>query len=91
VLATVSVGEHPQALAVNSKTHMVYVANTHSGTVTVIDGTQNSVATTVKAGNGPYAIAVDTANNKAYVANLAGENLTVIDGNTLGGSPAKTY
>ena len=75
-------------LAVNSATHTVYVANTHSGTVTIIDGTRNSVAATVKAGIGPYAIAVDAAANKAYVANLAGENVTVIDGNTLRNSPA---
>jgi YVTN family beta-propeller protein len=81
------VGEHPQALALNSTTHRVYVANTHSNNVTVIDGTLNSVVATVNTGNGPYAIAVDARANKAYVATMAAENLTVIDGNTLTGNP----
>jgi YVTN family beta-propeller protein len=81
------VGEHPQALALDSTTHRVYVANTHSNNVTVIDGTLNSVVATVNTGNGPYAIAIDATANKAYLATMAGQNLTMIDGNTLTGTP----
>jgi YVTN family beta-propeller protein len=66
---------------------MIYVANTHSNSVTVIDGTNNSVAATVQAGNGPYAIAVDTAANRIYLTNIAGDHLTVIDGRTLTATP----
>jgi YVTN family beta-propeller protein len=87
VTATVRVGEHPQALAINPETHRVYVANTHSNNVTVIDGTLNSVVATVNTGTGPYAIAVNAATKKAYVVSMAGENLTVIDENTLTGTP----
>jgi YVTN family beta-propeller protein len=81
------VGEHPQALALNSTTHRVYVANTHGNNVTVINGTLNSVIATVNTGNGPYAIAIDATANDAYVATMAGENLTMIDGNALTGTP----
>jgi YVTN family beta-propeller protein len=84
VIATVGVGAHPQAIGINSVTHTIYVANTHSNNVTMIDGTDNSVIATMPAGNGPYAIAVDTAANKAYVSNMGKDSLTVIDGRQAG-------
>jgi YVTN family beta-propeller protein len=46
-------GERPRDVAVDSRTHRVYVANTHSNNVTVIDGTLNSLVATVNTGNGP--------------------------------------
>ncbi len=72
-------------------THMLYVANTHSNNVTMIDGTNNSVIATVPTGNGPYAIAVDAASNKAFVSNMGKNHLTVIDGRriTTTGRPAE--
>jgi YVTN family beta-propeller protein len=81
------VEERPQAVAIDSKTHRVYVANTHSDTVSVIDGALNKVVSTVKTGKAPYAIAVDRETNKAYVATMTG-GVTVIDGNTLTATPA---
>jgi YVTN family beta-propeller protein len=77
----------PRAVALDSKTHRVYVANTHSDTVSVIDGALNKVVSTVKTGKAPYAIAVDRETNKAYVATMTG-GVTVIDGNTLTATPA---
>ena len=88
MVATVKVGERPEAVAVDSATHRVYVANNHSNTVTVIDGTNNEVAATVKTGGGPYAITVDSATHQAFVTTLAGDRLTVIDGRTLTGTAA---
>ena len=79
---TIKGGEHPQAIAVNPSAHLVFVTNTHSNSVTVINGTNNAVAATVGVGSGPYAIAVDSAGNKAYVVGLGG-TLTAIDGKTL--------
>jgi len=52
-IATVGVGARPQAIGVNSVTHTIYVANTHSNNGTMIDGTNNSVIATVAAGDGP--------------------------------------
>ena len=82
VVATVKVGEHPQAIAANPLTHMVYVANTHDNTVTVINGANNTVAATVPVGAGPYSLAIDSAANTVYVVGLAGD-LTAIDSRTL--------
>ena len=65
-VATITVGTHPQAVAVNPVTDKIYVANRDSNTVTVIDGTTNAT-TTVPVGNQPTAIAVNPVTNKAYI------------------------
>ena len=82
VIATIKVGEHPRAIAVNPSTHTVFVANTHGNSVTVINGTNNTELATVGVGIGPYAIAVDSAADKAYVVGLT-DTLFLIDGKTL--------
>jgi YVTN family beta-propeller protein len=69
---------------------MVYVTNTGSNNVTVINGINNSVVATVSAGSGPFAIVAESATNKAYVINIAGDALTVIDGKTLTATPLVT-
>src|ERR1017187_1223405 len=88
-VATVSAGNSPFGVAVNSITNKTYVANQDDNTVTVIDGATNNT-TTVPVGVYPYAVAVDSATNKIYVANNCGNNpncsdfgtVTVIDGAT---------
>jgi YVTN family beta-propeller protein len=63
-------------------TNQIYVTNTASNNVTVIDGATNST-TTVSAGTSPYALAINPVTNKIYVADLEGNiNVTVIDGAT---------
>jgi DNA-binding beta-propeller fold protein YncE len=102
--ATINVGPDPGAIAVNPVSNKIYVVNSnvyftnsnndinnggHTGSVTVIDGADNSTAT-VNAGSYPLAIAVNSATNKVYVVNNSnayGENatmgtVTVIDGAT---------
>jgi YVTN family beta-propeller protein len=90
VTATVSVGTAPEAVAVNTVTNKIYVANYLSANVTVIDGTTNST-TTVQAALHPVAVAVNEATNTIYVANAGfggpfgnGDrgSVTVIDGAT---------
>jgi YVTN family beta-propeller protein len=81
------VGSYPRGVAVNPVTNKVYVANTGDGisssnTVTVIDGTTDTVATTVTVGFKPTAIAVNSVTNQVYVANFGGTTVTVIDGAT---------
>jgi YVTN family beta-propeller protein len=61
---------------------MIYVANTHSNNVTIIDGKTNFVVAVVDSGEGPYSIAVNTVTNKIYVANRLSSKVTVIDGRT---------
>lgn len=76
----------PIAVAVNTTTHKVYVANNgdgsaNRGNVTVVDGLTNAIETvTDPHADLPYAIAVDSTANKVYVANVGSHNVSVIDG-----------
>ena len=70
------------AVAVNSATNKIYVANSGSNNVTVIDGATNTVTDTVTVGTAPQAIAVDPIRNQIYVANSGSNFVTVIDGAT---------
>jgi YVTN family beta-propeller protein len=81
ITATVTAGTSPSAVAVNPVSNRIYVANTASNTVTVIDGATNTTAT-VAVGSGPSALAVNPVTNKIYVANSLGFSVTVIDGAT---------
>jgi YVTN family beta-propeller protein len=89
---TVPAGNGPWAIAVNTVTNQIYVANSNtvinqeyvpntSGTVTVIDGATNAT-TTVPVGSDPEVIAVNSVTNKIYVPNYDSNNVTVIDGAT---------
>ena len=76
VIATVSVGSHPQSSAVNSTTNKIYVPNYcgtdpncgSNGTVSVIDGATNNLQS-VNVGFYPVVVAVNPVTNKIYVVN----------------------
>ena len=82
VIASVPVGEQPLAVALNPVTNKIYVGNSVSNNVTVIDGATNST-TTVTDPNAsfPIAVAVNSVTNKIYVKNV-NFTVTVIDGLT---------
>jgi len=73
-------GSQPVALAVNSSTGRIYVANAGSGNVSVIDGASSTVIATIPVGPSPRGIAVDPMVNRVYVANSGSNEVTVIDG-----------
>jgi YVTN family beta-propeller protein len=75
----VPVGTNPSAIAINSVTNRIYVANQGSNNVTVIDGASNSTAT-ISVGTSPVAVAVNPVANRVYVANQGSNTVTVIDG-----------
>jgi YVTN family beta-propeller protein len=81
-IANVTCGTSPLAVAVNSATNKIYVANLNSNTCTVIDGV-TLLTQTVTCGSNPNAVAANSATNKIYVANLNSNTCTVIDGVTL--------
>jgi DNA-binding beta-propeller fold protein YncE len=97
VTATLPAGVNPYSVAVNSVTNTMYAVNdcgndptcNSLGTVTVINGANNSTAS-VNVGAYPYVAAVNSVTNKIYVANQCGTDLTcnsvgtvtVIDGTT---------
>jgi YVTN family beta-propeller protein len=77
---TVTTGEIPCALAVESGSGRVFVANYASGNVTVIDGASDSVLVTIKVGAHPQAIDVDSSNHQVYVVSTQAGATTVVDG-----------
>jgi YVTN family beta-propeller protein len=86
VAATVTVEGQPDAIAVDSVTNKIYVANLVSNGVTVIDGSTNTT-TSLPLGTPPNsAIAVNSLTNQIYVTNSApaftNGSVTVIDGAT---------
>ena len=83
-LATIPVGSVPIGVAVDATSNKIYVANSGSNNISVIDGASNSVVATVTDPNAvsPGAVAVNATTNTIYVANSQSNNLTVIDGTT---------
>ncbi len=80
VVATIPTGVGPKAIAIDSVTNMIYVANFGSRSVTIINGLTNATST-VNVGEGPDLIAVNPATNKIYVAEDSSYDiLTIIDG-----------
>jgi DNA-binding beta-propeller fold protein YncE len=82
VTATLPSAPNTFSAAVNPATNKTYVANfvcpggcSGPGTVTVIDGTNNSI-TSVTVGVYPYAVAVNATTNKIFVANFCGTDVT---------------
>ena len=92
--ATIGVGNYPVSLAVDPVRNKIYVVNycgaqfgcsAHfaPGTVSVIDGRNNTVTGTVTVGYGPLIVFVDNVTNKIYVSNSCGATPSCdSDGNT---------
>ncbi len=91
--SSVNVGVFPFFLATDSVTNQTYVVNAfcnkgqeHTGltcsngpgTVTAIDGNNNTV--TIGVGAGPFAEAINETTNRIYVANVGDNNVSVIAG-----------
>ncbi len=78
---SVGVGTRPVAIAVNSVTNKIFVADSGSNDVDAIDGLTNSV-TTISIGHDPSAIAVNAITNQIYVADYESNSVSAIDGTT---------
>ena len=79
---TVKVGANPIALAIDRAVNKIYVANTGSGNISVIDGNSDAVVTTIPGEAHPYAIAVNEVTGTIYVTNTYSDAVTVIDVHT---------
>lgn len=79
----IGTGRMPSALAANTETGEIYVANYEDGSVTVIDGRTNAVTATVKIDGHPQALAVDADESLLYVANTQQNSVSVIDLHTI--------
>jgi YVTN family beta-propeller protein len=78
------VGDRPVGAAVNPATNRIYTANQDSNSVSVIDGSTNTVVTTIPVGSHPHGVAVNPSTNRVYVANYDSGNVSVIDGSSDG-------
>jgi YVTN family beta-propeller protein len=76
---TLQVGTNPTNLAANPVRNEIYVANTQSGTVSVIDAVSNRVVATIPVHRLPSYIDVDPTGHRAYVANSGSNTVSVLD------------
>lgn len=81
-LGRARIGGDPRGMAVDSAIERIYVANSWSNDVSVVDGRSLRVITTMPVGLRPLAVAVD-AEHRVYVVSSESDNVTMIDGQTL--------
>ena len=71
-------GSYPYGVAADPAAHIVYVTNSGSGSVSVIDEATDTVTATIHVGSRPYGMALDPAARTAYVANSGSGTVSVI-------------
>jgi YVTN family beta-propeller protein len=86
VVATVTVGNRPWAVAYDPSKGEVFVANGAwigppfvPGTVSVVSDETNDVVATVSVGEWPFGVAYDPSKGEVFVANGGGNTLSVIE------------
>ncbi len=79
LVKTLQVGTEPTGIAANPKRNEVYVVNSGSSNVSVIDAEQNKVVATIGVYGRPYFIDVSPDGRRGYVANSGSDNVSVID------------
>ena len=62
----------------HASTNRIYVTQESSDTVSVIDGTTNTVIATVSVGDLPFGVAVNPTTNRIYVTNFFDDTVSVI-------------
>lgn len=75
----VKTGDDPRAVVLTRDGTRVYVANTFSHTVSVIDPRNMTSLATIPVGVSPRALALDESRHVLYVANQESNNLNAID------------
>jgi len=73
----------PWGIAYDPSNGYIYVANYGSGTVSVINGKNNTVIATIPVGSDPMGVAYDSSNGYIYVANWYSGTVSVINGTTV--------
>lgn len=86
-LAEVSVGKEPNGVALNPQGTRAYVANTVSGTLSVLSVNRDSpriarLLQEIKVGTEPYGVALTPNGTKVYVTNRCSHSVSVIDTRT---------
>lgn len=82
-VATIPIGNTPEAVAVNTILRKVYITNKLSNSISVINNCSYSVETTVNGvGNGPVGIAVSPDGQRIYVSEYNSNLVRVYNANT---------
>ena len=77
-----TIGKSPASVVVNQNTNTVYVANSESNSVSVIDGSTNSIVNIIAVGKKPLGISINTVTNMIYLINTNSGTISVINGST---------
>jgi YVTN family beta-propeller protein len=75
----IRVGNNPTDIQINQYTNKIYVANSNSSTVSVIDSNSGNTKY-ISVGGRPIAIAINAPVDKIYVANELSNSVSVING-----------
>ena len=78
-----TLGKGSAGVAVNPATNMVYVTNSKSNSVSVINGSLNAIYDTIGVGDIPVGISVNPKTNMIYVVNSGSGTVSVIDGQQI--------
>jgi YVTN family beta-propeller protein len=68
MVATVIVGGHPQAIAVDTERRLLYVADAQDNSVSIIDIQSRRVLRKIKINSRPYALSVDSRMHRVFAA-----------------------
>ncbi len=88
--STITVGSRPSGMAFDPSNGYLYVANSGSNTVSVINTATNTVVgSPITVGTSPSCVAFDSANGEIYVTNSGSNTVSVINtaNNAIIGSP----
>jgi YVTN family beta-propeller protein len=77
--SSIAVGHAPNCIVVDAAVNRIYVVNTGSGNISVIDGATDRVVKTLPGEEHPYAIGFDATLHRAYVTNTYSDKITMID------------
>jgi YVTN family beta-propeller protein len=83
VSAVIPVGTNPFGVAFDSASGEIFVTNSGSDNVSVLDGNDSAPVATVSVGASPAGIAYDPTTGDLYVANNGSDNVSVISGSSL--------
>ena len=76
--SAIPVGSQPGGILRNPTNNNLYVTNSGSSTVSVINPTTNVVTGTIPTGSTPAGIAYNTNNNHIYVTNFGSNTVSLI-------------
>jgi YVTN family beta-propeller protein len=82
VVATIAVGSNPDAIDVDAKGKLAYVANRGSNSVSVVDLEARRAVAQIGVGEKPDAVSLSPDGKTLVVANWGGDSVTLIDAET---------